>query len=98
MIRAPIYRIRTDVVHRSLGDEHYLLSADGAFHSVSDPVGAFVLDLLEDPPGLSLDAIVRAVRLAFEVGEADVESDVRTFLESLVVREVLERFAGEGET
>jgi hypothetical protein len=98
MIRAAVYRLRPDVVHRSLDDEHFMLSADSAFHVVSDPVGAFVLDLLRGHPGRSLDDIVSAVRHEFNAGEADdVEADVRTFLDSLVSRNVLEAIVREEE-
>jgi hypothetical protein len=96
MIRAPIYRLRADVVHRSLDVEHFMLSADSAFHVVSDPVGAFVLDLLRDHPGRSLDEIVQSVRRDFEAGAGDdVETDVRTFLDSLVSRNILEAIVRE---
>lgn len=97
MIGARVYRIRPDVVHRALDDEHYLLSADNAFHTVSDPVGAFVLDLLSGGPGRTLPEIVESVRREFDTGPVDVEADVRTFLESLVARSVIEAIAPEGE-
>lgn len=95
MIRGPIYRIRPDVVHRSLDGEHFLLSADNALHTVSDPVGAFVLDLLRSHPGRAREEIVAAVREAFDAGTADVETDVAAFLDLLVSRDVLEASARE---
>jgi len=94
-----VYRLRPDVVHRSLDDEHFMLSADSAFHVVSDPVGAFVLDLLREHPGRSADEIVRAVRDEFAADpEHDVEDDVGAFLDSLVSRDVLEAVVLEGES
>ena len=76
-----------------------MLSADSAFHVVSDPVGAFVLDLLGEHRGRSADEIVLAVRQEFDADEAhDVEDDVRTFLDSLVSRNILEAVVLEGES
>ena len=93
-----VYRLRPDVVHRSVDDEHFLLSADSGFHVVSDPVGAFVLDLIQDDPGRPLDEVIMAVRREFEATEADdVGSDVQTFLDQLVSRNVLETDVLEGD-
>lgn len=91
MMGDPVYRLRTDVVHRSLDDEHYLLSADSAFHTVSDPVGAFVLASIQGGGGLSLDALVAAVCREFDASETEVRRDVSSFLQALVAGNVLER-------
>jgi hypothetical protein len=97
MVHLSLFRIRPDVVYRSLDDEHYLLSGDGAFHTVSDAVGGFVLEFLRDAPPRSLAEIVAAVRQEFDADEADVESDVKTFLDDLLSRNVLEIIAREDD-
>jgi hypothetical protein len=96
MIRGPFYRLRPDVVHRSLGDEHYLLSADSAFHTVDDPVGALLLARMADGRRHSRDALARAVLGRFDGPESVVMSDVSAFLDTLVDRNVLLRDPPEG--
>lgn len=84
------YRIREDVVHRQWHGEHYLLTADGRFHTVTDPSGAFVLSLLARG-GRTLCALSRAVMRRFEApSQAEVEHDLQDFLETLRQRGVLE--------
>lgn len=83
------YRIREDVVHRQWQGEHYLLTADGRFHSVTDPSGAFVLSLLGRRR--TVRSLSRAVMRRFEASsQADVERDLQEFLETLRERGVLE--------
>lgn len=83
------YRIREDVVHRQWHGEHYLLTADGRFHSVTDPSGAFVLSLLSRPRALR--SLSRSVMRRFEASSlAEVEHDLQEFLETLQERGVLE--------
>jgi len=84
------YRIREDVVHRHWQGEHYLLTADGRFHSVTDPSGSFVLSLL--PRGSrTLSSLSRAVMKKFDTpSQAEVERDLQDFLETLRQRGVLE--------
>ncbi len=94
----PLFRFRKDVVYRSLDEQHFLLSADSAFHTVSDPVGGFILGYLKDAPPRSLDEIVTAVGKEFDTKDLDVPSDVGTFLDDLLSREVLERIVLEDKS
>jgi acyl-CoA reductase-like NAD-dependent aldehyde dehydrogenase len=83
-------RVRGDVAWREVDGEFYLLSADSAFHAVTDPVGAFVLERLTRAPLQDVDALVAAVRAGFEAGAADVAADVAAFLRDLLDKAVLE--------
>jgi hypothetical protein len=84
------YRIRPDVVHRQWQGEHYFLTPDGRFHSVTDPSGAFVLSLLSRR-GRTIPSMTRAILERFEAtSETEVQHDLQDFLETLCRREVLE--------
>jgi hypothetical protein len=79
-------RLRPDVACREVDGEFYLLTADSVFHSVTDPVGAFVLGLLDSAEGRSRDEIVDRVREAFEGTGEGMPAEIAAFLADLIDR------------
>ena len=75
---------------RLVGGEFYALTADNAFHSVTDPVGAFVLGLVETRPGVTLEELADEVERGFDTAGADVRLDLRTFVRQLLEKGLLE--------
>ena len=83
-------RLRADVACRSVGGEFYALTADNAFHAVTDPVGAFVLGLVEARPGVTIEELADEVERGFDTAGADVRLDLRTFVRQLLEKGLLE--------
>jgi len=88
--QAETYRFRPDIAYREVGGEFYFLSADSMFHSVTDPVGAFVLQLLEKDKTVTMVEVVEAVVASFEVDEESAKQDMTSFVDELVRKGVLE--------
>ncbi len=79
-------RLRPDVACREVDGEFYLLTADNVFHSVTDPVGAFVLGLLDSVEDRSRDEIIDRVREEFDGIGDSMPAEIAAFLADLIER------------
>ena len=84
------YRFRSDIAYREVDGEYYFLSADSMFHSVSDPVGAFILGLLEKDKNVTIGGLTKAIATSFEVDKESAKQDLSAFVEELVRKRILE--------
>lgn len=81
------------VIHETLDGEVVAIDlASGAYFSMRG-TGAVIWDAVA--AGLDTDTVVEHVRATHDTGDADVSTDVKTFVEDLVVRELI--VAGDGE-
>ena len=83
-------RFRADVACRAVGGEFYALTADNAFHAVTDPVGAFVLGVVEARPGVTIEQLANDVEQGFDTQGANVRMDLRAFVRQLLEKGLLE--------
>lgn len=85
------FRLRNDIACREVEGEWYILTADGAFHAVTDPVGSTVIRLVAGKPGISLSSLVSNIKRRFETEGEDVGADLRMFTEELVAKGIFEK-------
>jgi hypothetical protein len=82
--------VRADVACREVEGEWYVLTADGAFHAVTDAVGSTVMKAVVATPGVALRTLVARVRRDFATSGEDVEDDLRRFVAELVDKGIFE--------
>lgn len=87
--KSSLYRFRRDVAWREVEGTYHILTADHVYHCVDDEVGRFILKNLGK--GATLRQLVQAVKKQFDVAGADVEGDVRHFLDELVQKKIIVR-------
>ncbi|MBM4395422.1 MAG: PqqD family protein [Deltaproteobacteria bacterium] len=76
---------------REIDGEFYVLTADSTFHSVTDAVGAFVLERVETSGGgITVRRLISAVEEEFDAEGRDVPTDILAFVADLVDKGVLE--------
>lgn len=84
-----IFDKSADIDHRTIGGEAFVITtADSQIHSFN-PVGTFVFDRCDGKT--SVDALVRAVTLEFEVDEPTARRDVEQFCRVLEARGMLKQ-------
>jgi hypothetical protein len=84
-------RFRADLASREIDGEFYVLTADSTFHSVTDPVGAFVLERVgTSGGGITVRRLVSAVEEEFDSEGRDVPADIVGFVAELVDKGILD--------
>lgn len=84
------YFLRDDVAWREVDGEYHLLTADSTYHFIPAGVGSFIFSRIAAGRGTKVSDLVRAIKREFDVGDADVLEDVRSFLEDLVRKGIVE--------
>ncbi len=88
----PLYRRRPGVLHRVIDDEGLVLRQHEGEVLGLNEVAAAVLDRLDGSTGV--DAIIDTLAPVYDVDRAELERDVRSFVEALLSAGVIEDAGG----